>query len=62
MDYKIGCDAHKHYSQFAVLDQDGHLLAQHRVDHAPGAVRGFLADLPEGTPLALEIVGNWYSR
>jgi len=60
MDYRIGCDAHKHYSQFAVLDQEGGLIAQQRVDHQPGAIRTFLASLPEGTPVALESVGNWY--
>ena len=60
MDYKIGCDAHKHYSQFAVLDQDGRLLAQHRVEHQPGAIQAFLENLPEGSPVALESVGNWY--
>jgi hypothetical protein len=44
--YGVGCDAHKHYSQSAVLDQDGHLLAQHRVDHQPGSIRAFLENLP----------------
>ncbi len=58
--YRVGCDAHKRYSQFAVLDQGGRLLAQHRVDHQPGAIRTFLENLPEGTAVALESVGNWY--
>jgi len=60
MDYRIGCDAHKHYSQLAVMDQDGRLLTQHRVDHQPGAIQAFLESLPGGTPVALESVGNWY--
>jgi len=58
--YRVGCDAHKHYSQFAILDPDGQLQHQARVDHEPGAIRAFLQDLPEGTPVALESVGNWY--
>jgi len=58
--YRVGCDAHKHYSQFAVLDQDGQLRQQSRVDHEPGAIQAFLENLPEGTPVALETVGNWY--
>ena len=62
MDYRIGCDADKHYSQLAVMDQDGRLLTQHRVDHQPGAIQAFLESLPGGTPVALESVGNWYSR
>ena len=28
--------------------------------HVPGAIGAFLAQIPEGTPVALETVGNWY--
>jgi hypothetical protein len=56
----VGCDAYRRYSQFAVLDQDGQLRQQTRVDHQPGAIRAFLESLPQGTPVALETVGNWY--
>jgi transposase len=56
----VGCDAHRRYSQFAVLDQAGQLRHQARIDHQPGAIRAFLQDFPEGTPVALESVGNWY--
>ncbi len=59
-DYRIGCDAHKRYSHFAVLDEAGQLLRQVRVDHEPGAIQAFLEDMPEGTPVSLETVGNWY--
>jgi transposase len=31
-----------------------------RVNHEPGAIRAFLSRFPEGTPVALETVGNWY--
>jgi transposase len=48
--HRVGCDAHKRYSQFAVLDQDGQLRQQTRFDHEPGAIQGFLESLPEGTP------------
>lgn len=58
--YTVGCDAHKHFSVFAVLDDHGNLAQGTRVDHQPGAIRGFLETLPEGTPVALESVGNWY--
>jgi hypothetical protein len=58
--YKIGCDAHKRYSQFAILDHEGRFLQQVRVNHIPGAIRDFLEDYPPGTPVALESVGNWY--
>ncbi|TET96997.1 MAG: hypothetical protein E3J30_10305 [Anaerolineales bacterium] len=58
--YKIGCDAHRRYSQFAILDHEGHFLQQVRVNHMPGTIRDFLEDYPPGTPVALESVGNWY--
>ncbi len=58
--YKVGCDAHKHYSLFAVLDGDGRLMQRTRVNHLAGAIRAFLSQFPEGTSVALETVGNWY--
>jgi transposase len=58
--YKVGCDAHKHYSLFSVLDDHGHLIQRTRVNHEPGAIRAFLSQFPPGTPVALETVGNWY--
>ena len=58
--YKIGCDAHRRFSQFAILDADGQFLEQVRVNHEPGAIRTFLSEYPPGTPVALESVGNWY--
>jgi transposase len=58
--YKIGCDAHRKFSQFAILDADGQFLEQVRVNHEPGAIRKFLSEYPPGTPVALESVGNWY--
>jgi hypothetical protein len=44
----------------AVLDQDGQLRHQIRVDHEPGAIQAFLENLLEGTPVARETVANWY--
>ena len=58
--YKVGCDAHKRYSLFAVLDRRGKVVRRTRVDHEPGAIQAFLSVFPPGTPVALETVGNWY--
>ena len=58
--YKIGCDAHRMYSQFAVLDAQGLFLEQVRGNHEPGAIRFFLSRFPTDTPVALETIGNWY--
>jgi transposase len=58
--YRIGCDAHKHYSLFAVFDRQGKPVKRTRVNHEPGAIRAFLSQFPQATPVALESVGNWY--
>lgn len=58
--YKIGCDAHRRFSQFAVLDAQGQFLEQVRINHEPGAIRIFLSRFPADTPVALETIGNWY--
>jgi transposase len=58
--YKIGFDAHRRFSQFAILDSEGQFLEQTRINHEPGAIRMFLSKYPPGTPVALESVGNWY--
>ena len=58
--YKIGCDAHKHFSLFAILDSHGNRIRNERVNHTRGAIRDFLSEFPPGTPVALESVGNWY--
>lgn len=58
--YIIGCDAHKNYSQFSVLDLATRVREHYRVAHEPGAIADFLSAFPKGTPVALESVGNWY--
>jgi hypothetical protein len=56
--YTVGCDTHKHFSLFAALDENGELVQRTHVDHVAGAIGSFLKQFPEGTPVALETVGN----
>ena len=58
MSYSIGCDAHKRYSLFAILNSQGQLLDRCRVNYVPGAIREYLSQFPEGTVVALESVGH----
>jgi transposase len=58
--YTIGCDAHKRYSQFTVLDEKVRVVERKRVEHTPGAIREYLSRFPARTPVAVECVGNWY--
>jgi hypothetical protein len=59
-DYKLGCDAHKHFFLFAIRGPNGQIVDRVRINHFPGAIQSFLSQFPEGTPVALETVGNWY--
>jgi transposase len=43
-----------------VFDRQGKPVKRTRVNHEPGAIRAFLSQFPQGTPVALESVGNWY--
>jgi hypothetical protein len=38
MDYIVGCDAHRHFSQIAIYEDESNKLKQVRVDHQPGAI------------------------
>jgi hypothetical protein len=60
-DYTVGCDAHKHYSFFAVMDARGRIVEEQRVQHRPGAIQAHLSRFPAGTPVALETVGNGHT-
>jgi transposase len=56
----IGCDAHRRYSVFVVMDEKGHTGKETRVEHSRELYRHFLNTLPRGSPIALESIGNWY--
>jgi len=56
----IGCDAHKKYSVFVAVDEQGHAARAVRVEHDREVFRKYLADLPEKSPIAVEATGHWY--
>ncbi len=60
MTYYIGCDAHKKYSVFVSMNEHGQCDTPMRVEHTREALRAFLAELPPGSPIAVETIGNWY--
>ena len=60
MNYSIGCDAHKKYSVFVALDEQGQVSRPVRVEHNREQYRQFLRLLPPGSPIALEATANWY--
>ncbi len=60
MEYYIGCDAHKTYSVFAMMDEKGQVAPTKRVEHDKERLRSFLETLPPASPIAIESTGNWY--
>lgn len=56
----IAFDSHKHYTLAEREDVASGRARQTRIDHAPGAIRAYLAGCAPGTPVALEAMGSWY--
>jgi transposase len=55
-----GCDAHKKYSMFACMDEEGHPGVFVRVENSREEFSHFLHTLSPGSSIAVETVGNWY--
>lgn len=56
----IALDAHKRYTLASVEPVLGGRAQETRIPHTPGMLGGFLRRLDQGSPVALETVGNWY--
>lgn len=56
----IGCDAHKKYSMFASINEDGHRAQCIKVNNDRHQFSCFLNTLPPNSQIAIETVGNWY--
>lgn len=60
MTAKVGCDMHKEYSLFSMIDDDGVIRETTRVEHTNGQLMEYLEDLPDGSQVAVEACGGWY--
>lgn len=60
MKYYIGCDAHKAYSVFETVNENGQTTLTKRVEHDRKRYRIFLETLPKASSVAIETTGNWY--
>lgn len=56
----IALDAHKRYTLASVEPEKGGKSQEVRIAHEPGMLKGFLNGLDQGSPVAVETVGNWY--
>jgi len=60
MNRYFGCDAHKRYSIFTSVDDTGNVGPYVRVENNRSLFRGYLEEIPPGSQIAVETVGNWY--
>lgn len=60
MEQFIGCDAHKEYSVFVVVNERGEASSAVRVGHDREQYRRFLAQLPAESEIAVEASGHYY--
>ena len=60
MEQFIGCDAHKKFSLFIAMNEEGQYGQAIRVGHQREQMRSFLQDLPSGSQIALETSGSYY--
>lgn len=60
MEFYVGCDAHRRYSVFVVMDEKGQATKPVRVEHDRGKLREFLQSLPPRSQVAIESSGGWY--
>lgn len=56
----IGCDAHRRYSVFVSVDENGKASKPTRVEHEGTALQEYPANLPAGVDIAAEATGSWY--
>lgn len=60
MEQFIGCDAHKKFSVFSSIDENGVYGRTIRVGHDRQVFRRYLQELPSGSKIALETSGCYY--
>jgi transposase len=60
MEQFIGCDAHKKFSMFIAMNEQGGYGRPIRVSHDRVMFRAFLEALPGGSQIALETSGSYY--
>jgi transposase len=55
----IGCDVHKEYSVFRIVEEKGRMGPAIRVKHERGELERFLGTVAEGSPVAVEACSGW---
>jgi transposase len=56
----VSFDVHKHYTLAEREDKATGKRTLSRIEHARGAIKAYVSQLPKGTVVAVEATGNWY--
>jgi transposase len=56
----IAFDSHKRYTLARVENENGEHPQEFRIEHRRGNIAAFLSRQQPGSPVAIEIIGNWY--
>jgi transposase len=56
----IAFDSHKRYTFARVENENGENPKEFRIEHRRGNIAGFLSGQKQGSPVAIETIGNWY--
>lgn len=60
MSIQVGCDMHKNYSLFQMIDEEGGIGESTRVEHSGEDLEEYLSALPDDSEVAVEACGGWY--
>ena len=55
-----GLDLHKMYTQYAVMDNDGVLVREGRIENDPAELERFSDSLTDATDIVIESSSTWY--
>ena len=56
----IAFDSHKRYTLALVEAKNGEKIIEQRISHKRGNITDLLCHCQEGSPVAVETIGNWY--
>jgi len=56
----IGIDLHKKYSFVTIMDMNGNIINQKRIEHNSKAFDDFISSIDENDHIAMEATTNWY--
>jgi transposase len=57
----VGVDYHTKFALATRMTQDGKVISQDKVENTKEDIRAYMAELPQGSQVAVEATNNWYA-